>query len=172
MKIRKQDYQLTLDDLDMYPAWEYALDEEGIIGQDERTVRPYIKAPPLDPHDAYFIVRAEFILSNGSTLAGHITPRTKKTEFLDSLIPYDLRPVILTIYGTVHFCYGSKQPPPKMLSHNYEILELPAESVFPIHFRSVVDIINGIAEGTLDGFLYFNSTEIFNLSEKDQKTIR
>ena len=40
MKIRKQVYQLTLDDLERTPVWEFALDEEVEEGQDEATVRP------------------------------------------------------------------------------------------------------------------------------------
>jgi hypothetical protein len=31
MKIRKFDYELTLDDLLMYPGWEYALMEKLLI---------------------------------------------------------------------------------------------------------------------------------------------
>ena len=41
MKIRIEDYNLTVDDIIKFPIWKYALDEEAITGQDERTVRPY-----------------------------------------------------------------------------------------------------------------------------------
>jgi hypothetical protein len=37
MKIRKQVYELTTDDLELSPIWEFAADEEGEEGQDEAT---------------------------------------------------------------------------------------------------------------------------------------
>src|SRR5882724_9722481 len=40
-QIRKQVYELTLEDLVAFPAWEFALDEEGEPDQDEATVRPF-----------------------------------------------------------------------------------------------------------------------------------
>ncbi len=48
-RIRKQVYELTVDDLDRHPVWEFALDEEGEEGQDEATVRPYEPQGVLDP---------------------------------------------------------------------------------------------------------------------------
>ena len=39
-RVRKQIYKLEHSDLDRFPAWEFALDEEGRAGQDEATVRP------------------------------------------------------------------------------------------------------------------------------------
>ena len=40
MKVRKPISELTLEDLDMHPVWEYAIDEEEDEDQDETTVRP------------------------------------------------------------------------------------------------------------------------------------
>ena len=172
MKIRKQDYHLTLEDLTMYPAWEYALDEEEEAGKDERTVRPYPKAPPLDPQEAYFIVRASFILSNGSMEKGYITPRSAESEAFEHVIPYDLGAVILTDRGRVYFGYGNKKPGADTISRNYEILGQPKESVFPIHFKADVEIV-GIAEGTIKGFLYFESQKkSFYFTDADQKYVR
>jgi hypothetical protein len=48
MKLRKQVYDLTTEDLDFAPIWEYAHDEEGEEGQDEATVRPVEPARSLD----------------------------------------------------------------------------------------------------------------------------
>ncbi len=74
MKIRKQVYQLTLDDLSKSPVWEFALDEEGEKGQDEAAVRPYGISGALDPSDGMFVVRAIFTLADGSRLQGCLTP--------------------------------------------------------------------------------------------------
>ena len=35
MKIRKQVYELTISDIEEFPVWEFASDEEGDDGQDE-----------------------------------------------------------------------------------------------------------------------------------------
>ena len=51
MKIRKQVYELTVDDFTEFPVWEFALDEEGEENQDEATVRPSTAPLPLDCSD-------------------------------------------------------------------------------------------------------------------------
>ena len=48
MQIRIQYYALTLADLLQYPMWEYALDEEVIEEQDERTVKPFQTTANVD----------------------------------------------------------------------------------------------------------------------------
>lgn len=35
---------LTLADLEAFPIWEFAIDEEGVEGQDETWVRPLVVA--------------------------------------------------------------------------------------------------------------------------------
>jgi len=45
MRIRKQVHELTIEDLEAHPAWQFALDEEAEEGQDEATVRPVGPAP-------------------------------------------------------------------------------------------------------------------------------
>jgi hypothetical protein len=64
MKIRKQVYELKLDDVRRFPVWEFALDEEGEEGQDEATVRPCEISGPLDSADRPFIIRAGFTLAD------------------------------------------------------------------------------------------------------------
>jgi hypothetical protein len=174
MNIRKYDYDLTLDDLYLHPAWEYALDEEGNYNQNERTIRPSTRLPPFNPQEAYLIVRASFLLANGIVLKGYISPiKLGKSIFANSLIPYDLGPVILTNNGKVHFCYGQRKPDPDTISKNYEIIGQSPTSVFPIRVRTDVEIINGIAEGILEGFLYLKSSQkVVNLSENDLFYVR
>ena len=57
MPVRKQVYELTMQDLERFAVWEFALDEEGNEGQDEATVRPWELAAPLDPAQGMFVVR-------------------------------------------------------------------------------------------------------------------
>ena len=69
MNIRKQCYDLILNDFETYPVWEFALDEEGVDGQDEATVRPCLTGGLADPTRG-IIVRARFTLADGSTMHG------------------------------------------------------------------------------------------------------
>lgn len=155
MKTRKQLFDLTLQDIMQYPSWEFALNEEDIEGQDEQTVRPHSSSPPLDPNDAYLVVRTSFRLSDGTVFKGIIKPVQLKGSIMKPLLPIDLFPVILTDRGRVDFWYGMTKPPINEISTNYTILgkENPVD-VFPIQFSSDVDIVNGISEGTLEGFMY------------------
>ncbi|MGA9453583.1 MAG: hypothetical protein WBW41_19825 [Verrucomicrobiia bacterium] len=59
-RVRRQVYELTLDDLNQFPVWEFRLGEEGEAGRDECTVQPYTASGPLDPADRMFVVRAVF----------------------------------------------------------------------------------------------------------------
>lgn len=155
MKTRKQLFDLTLQDIMQYPCWEYALDEEDIEGQDEQTVRPYLSSPPFDPNNAYLVVRASFRLFDGTVFKGIIKPVQKESGIMKPLIPIDLFPVILTDRGRVDFWYGMTKPVPNGISTSYTIMgkENPLD-VFPIQFSSDVEIVNGIFEGTLEGFMY------------------
>src|SRR5687767_8162143 len=49
MRVRKQVYELTLDDFDKFPVWEFRLEEDG---KDESTVRPYSTSGRLIPRNA------------------------------------------------------------------------------------------------------------------------
>lgn len=73
-KIRKQVYELNLDDLSTSPVWEVALDEEGAPGQDESTVRPRQFYGTLDPSAGMLIVATRFWLSDGTKMSGYLTP--------------------------------------------------------------------------------------------------
>ena len=85
MKIRKQVYELTLDDVGKFPVWEFALDEEGKEGQDEATVRPLKISGALDSSDGTFIVRAAFTLAGGSNMQGYLTTPVQGDDGLGRL---------------------------------------------------------------------------------------
>ncbi len=51
------------------------------------------------------------------------------------------------------FWYGLFQPTEEILSQNYRILGKPADEVFPLQYRSDVEVATGPLSGTLDGFL-------------------
>jgi hypothetical protein len=175
MRTRKQDYDLALDDLAQYPAWEYALDEEGHEGQDERTVRPCFASPPLDQNRAYLIVRASFYLADGTQMTGCIKPlELNDASLLKPLIPADMDPMIITQQGRVAFWYGASQPDPKEISRSYAILNKSPWEVFPIRFVSDVEVLNSIANGIIEGFLYCDKglPDVFNMKPSDVKVIK
>ena len=72
--IRKQAYDLTAEDFEIYPVWEYALDEEGVEGQDESTMRPFEHSGPLDTSKQQLFVKAHFTLADGTRFRGWLTP--------------------------------------------------------------------------------------------------
>jgi hypothetical protein len=51
MRIRKQENALTIFDLMQFPAWEYALDEEDVPGQNEDKLMQ-----PLLPYDLHPVI--------------------------------------------------------------------------------------------------------------------
>lgn len=175
MRIRKRDYELNLADLMQFPAWEYALDEEEVAGQDERTVKPYLASPPLDPHGAYFIVRASFHLADGTQMMGYIRPITLSgSELTKPVVPADMNPIIITEQGQVAFWYGALKPGPEEISQNYRMLNKKPSEVFPIKFASDVEVLDSVVAGTLEGFLYCeeNVQDFFSLKPTDIKVVK
>jgi hypothetical protein len=175
MRIRKQDYELNLLDLRQFPVWEYALDEEQDKGQDERTVRPYLASSSVDPHKAYLIVRASFHLIDNTQMVGYIRPvRLSGPKFMAPVVPVDMNPVIVTEKGQVVFWYGASKPDSEEISQNYHLLKKKPSNVFPIRFVSDVEVMDSIAEGTLEGFLYCNENvqDFFDLKLTDIQIIR
>jgi hypothetical protein len=162
VKTRKQVCNLTLDDLTRFPVWEFALDEEGEEGQDEATVRPYQFTPPLNPNDEMFVVLAEFTLADGTRMQGYFTPPVQGAGGISTF-----QPIIITEQGQVGFWYGIRKPDAETISEDYHLLDKTASQVFPVMFRSMVEIRDGSVEGTLDGFLYFKRDESRPLELRD-----
>jgi len=146
--VRKQVYELTLDDLAKFPVWEFRLDEKDEKGQDESTVRPYAASGPLDPADRMFVVRAVFTLADGATMQGYLTPPARGDASLGTL-----QPIIVTDRGQVRFWCGTAAPDSKRLARSYELLGKEAGRVFPVQFESEVALVGGPVRGSVPGFL-------------------
>ena len=150
-RVRKQVYELTLDDLNRFPVWEFRLGEEGEVGEagrDECTVRPYEASGPLDPTDRMFVVRALFTLADGSRMQGYCTPPLRGDDSIGIL-----QPIIVTDRGQVRFWCGTTAPDSKRLAHSYELLGKDAGRVFPVRFESAVALVGGPVKGSVPGFL-------------------
>jgi hypothetical protein len=148
MKIRKQVYELTPADLERFPVWEYALNEEGEAGQDEATVQPCAIVKELDAAESTFMVRASFRLADGTAMSGYLTP-TDQTEVDLGMV----QPVIVTERGQVAFWCGVIEPDASLLADCYSILGKAPEEIFPLSFASQVDLTTGQVVGTVQGFL-------------------
>ncbi|KAA0225917.1 hypothetical protein FCG40_05485 [Fimbriimonadia bacterium ATM] len=154
-KIRKQVYDLILEDLDRHPVWEFALDEEGEEGQDEATVRPYEVAGSLDARDGIFVVRASFALADGTFMRGYLTPPTPEDLDLGTI-----QPAIVTDGGPVSFWYGVVAPDQAEIAAAYACLgkSSPLE-VFPLTYQSEVELVGGPVSGVVPGFLVMEDSE-------------
>lgn len=152
MKIRKQVYELSTSDLESFPIWEFALDEEGEEGQDEATVRPYEGSPPLDPSNGMFVVRARFDLADGTRLQGYLTPPADGSAGIGTV-----QPIVVTTQGQVMFWYGAIAPSAATLGAAYEKLGRRESAVFPVQYASEVQLATGPVNGELDGFLHYRS---------------
>jgi hypothetical protein len=146
--VRKQVYELTLDDLNQFPVWEFRLGEAGEADRDESTVRPYTASSPLDPADRMFVVRAIFTLADDSRMQGYCTPPLRGDDNIGIL-----QPIIVTYRGQVRFWCGTAAPDAKRLAHSYELLGKDASCVFPVQFESDVKLVGGPVRGSVPGFL-------------------
>jgi hypothetical protein len=144
MKIRKQVYELTEDDLTEFPVWEFALDEEDEDGQDEATVRPSQAPLPLDPREARYIVRAKFSLADGTRHIGYLTPGHASDDL------GSVQPLLITRQGHVIFWMGAV---PSDTAPLYQKLGKNAAQTFPIAFKSDVPLLDGVIFGSIPGFL-------------------
>ena len=159
MKIRKQVYDLTLEDITRYPVWQYVLDEEEIKGQDEATVRP-VALPDLDLQRSSYMIRARFNLADGSRHIGLVTLSDLPDDGILK-IEGDIdsnakrQPVIITSRGQVWFWFGSMKPEHKEIVDAYRTLgkDTP-NAVFPITYHSDVNLSCGPCCGRIGGFLY------------------
>ena len=159
MKIRKQVYDLKPRDLDEYPGWEFALDEEGEAGQDEATVRPIMQGGPVDPANGMCIIKAEFALRDGTIFTGFLTPPLPNMPSIFRFEGDDgssqTQPSIVTDNGHVMFWYGLLKPNSEGIAENYKILGgKTSTEVFPKRYRSVVNVATSPVQGEIRGFMY------------------
>jgi len=148
MRIRKQVYDLTLEDIRRNAVWEFVFDEEGEEGQDEATVRPCDCSGTLDPSDRMFVVRAVFTLADGTLMLGYLTPPTQGEASLGAL-----QPVIITDSGQVVFWHGVVAPKAEEMAESYGKLGRNAAEVFPVEVTSDVGLATGPIHASVSGFM-------------------
>jgi hypothetical protein len=140
---RKQIDQLTLQDLDAFPIWEFASDEEALLGRNETWVRP-VDSNVVPLHADGPCVSAEFALANGNVLRGIAVPDllfgTKEitNAYIIANGCYLSIPVRNTINFTAAYLAESR------LKSLLQGLHLSAKEVFPIQCRLHAPVQNEI----------------------------
>jgi hypothetical protein len=147
LKIRVQLDDLTIEDFEVAPIWEFALDEEGEDGQDETTIRPCFSLKVADPADGLFVVKSEFITAHGKKFFGFCTP---SFEFKFD----EIQPCILTDNGIIPFWSGLLEPTRHLIDELYKQLNENKETLFPIKFKSLVPTKGVKLMGQIDGFMW------------------
>ena len=151
--MRKQVYDLTLDDLRAAPLWEFALDEEGEPGQDEETVKPRPEITCVDHREGLFVVATSFTAASGSKYHGFATAH----ETSDASYT---QPTIVAGTGHVAFWYGSvrgnrrETELQEEMADAYRVLETSPDSFFPLAWKMDVSVLDAPGEGVLNGFGY------------------
>lgn len=145
---RRQVGDIRASDLREFSVWEFALDEEGVEGQDEETVRPRPDLQRVDPRDGIFVVAAEFEAADGTRFDGFVSPHEEHH------VAY-VQPTIVAGTRHVRFWFGIVAPKPHVLTASYRVLGKGAEELFPLRYRSLVETVDGDVAGTIDGFMHY-----------------
>ncbi|MBY0114355.1 MAG: hypothetical protein K2Y21_16195 [Phycisphaerales bacterium] len=73
-RIRKYCPDITPEEWNAYPAWEFCIDEEGVPGQDEATMRPLVGAKRVQFPQFGGVVATDFRSACGKTYFGFVEP--------------------------------------------------------------------------------------------------
>jgi hypothetical protein len=84
-----------------------------------------------DPAEGMFVVRAEFVASDGVRFEGYVSP--DEDAHVSST-----QPTIVTADGQVRFWFGGIPPTEDELEAGYRTLGKTAAEVFPVRFRALV----------------------------------
>ena len=175
MKILKDEDELNTSDLMNFPVWEFAFEESKTYPLSRMLMKPCMDPPPYNIHESRYLIRTTFRLAIGMEFSGYTKPFDLLDQFMGHLSPIDLEPVIVTTKGRVVFWYGINRPNPDETAENYRLLGQKHSDVFPIRFKLDVEIINGISEGTIEGFMYCEEDEVgdfFHMKQTDIKFFR
>jgi hypothetical protein len=148
--MRKQVYELTPADLERFPIWEHALDEEGEEGQDEATVKPRPDLEVADPGEGMLVARAALVAGDGTRYDGYVYPGHAQDPGL-------LQPTIVTDEGQVNFWLGGVAPRDGALERAYALLGKTADELFPVTYSAVVRYEGVPLEGVIPAFRGYRS---------------
>ena len=126
---RKPVENLTATDLEAFPVWEFASDEECVEDQDETWVKPVLTgAVPADGFS--LMVATVFKLAGGRVYPG--------VMYCDTNTGFEVAGIaLLTTGGRVMF---SSTDPPAETRRNLKELGLAAQHVFPLEYYTRVPL--------------------------------
>lgn len=142
LKVRRPYAKLSLRDLETYPVWEFASDEEDIPGQDETTLRPCLDATVRRGEGCY-LLRATFTLADGTKARGFLTS-------VDDPARYRLMAPTVLI---------GKRQLPLVLSRNEDaqakckLWKKTHTAIFPLHFSTEMTYDGRFLSSALETFL-------------------
>ena len=152
---------MTRDGFDQHPVWEFVLDEETTEGQDEATVRPHEYTGVFDPEPVGMcVVKAEIILNDETSFPGYLYPPVSwLVSEIDEKVKAErimghIQPTAITQAGQISFWFGILKPGKSEIEEIYTKLGKDSARVFPVRYRSVVDMTSGTVEGTINGFMF------------------
>jgi hypothetical protein len=103
-----------------------------------------------DPAEGMFVVRAEFVASDGVRFEGYVSP--DEDAHVSST-----QPTIVTADGQVRFWFGGIPPTEDELEAGYRTLGKTAAEVFPVRFRALVGHEGAGLEGEIRAFMHYES---------------
>jgi len=149
LRLRKQVYELSLQDFVDSPIWEFCSDEEDVEGQDEATVRPTEKTQLSDELPGACVVAADVLFADGSSGLGYLY----NCEVGDVGC---VQPNIFTGHGQINFWLGWLLFVPnasERVQANYMKIGKSESAIFPLSFQSRVDINGKPLQLVLQGFM-------------------
>jgi hypothetical protein len=150
--IRKQVTALVPADLERFPIWEFALDEEREEGQDEATVRAAAGSWTRRPRRGNVRRQSRVRRRGRHTLRRlRVTARGAALR----LHPADDR----HRRGPGEFLARPLSPGPGVVDSAYRTLAKSASELFPVRYRALVDHGGAALAGRLPAFLHYRSGE-------------
>ena len=146
-RIRKQCYELTAQDFELSPCWEFALDEEGKAGQDEATVRPATRPRSLTNASGSVFVLAIFCFLNGRVRLGTLTIGSGSDVG-------DTQPSLFMKDRLLGFYIGAMPITKAAMRADTRLLTEICPDPFPIYYSTSLRDRSGqpLISGTLRGF--------------------
>jgi hypothetical protein len=154
-RIRKDAGELRLADYETFPVWEFALDEEGVEGQTECTVRPV--SPIVWPEAFDRIIAATMTSPQGDCYHGALAANSFAIKDADT--PARLNVWILQTDGSqLDFSLGAEQhmsddKARTKIAATYAALGTNASRLFPLSVRPHVPIPGLPKHWQLPGFM-------------------
>lgn len=124
---RKPIHRLTVEDLEVFPVWEFATDEEDVEGMDETWVKP-VQCDAIPQGEFSITVAAVFKLNCGLVYPGLLCCNTYAGFEVSAI-------ALLTEKDRVVFSEGT---PPRHIAAAFAELGLGREQVFPLQYSTRV----------------------------------